>query len=356
MKKLTVDLEKRSYPIYIGEKIEKLGFYIKKQYSTRKVFVVTNTKVNKLYFNNLKDHLKKDGFEVSSIVISDGEQYKTLETIKDIYTKAFEARLDRHSLLIALGGGVVGDLAGFAAGTYLRGLPFIQVPTTLLSMVDSSVGGKTGFDLAEGKNLIGLFYQPKLVWIDTATLSTLPKRQWCNGLAEVIKYGIIMDNNFFKYLEKNKDVLREDKTAEKIIYRCCQLKAEVVQKDEFEEKGVREILNFGHTFGHAIETLTEYKIYCHGEAVAIGMVMAGELAVKMGIFSQDEQHRIEKIIFDSGLPVSLKEKLPAEKMISSMLRDKKALAGKLRLVLPEKIGKVNVYSDVPVNLICEVLK
>lgn len=382
MKKIEVKLKERSYPIFVGTKIKDLGSYLKKARFGSKVMVITNPAIKSLYFSKLNTSLKKAGFEVNTAVIPDGERYKNLDTIKKLYYSALKYGMDRTSCVIALGGGVVGDIAGFFAATYLRGIAFVQVPTSLLAMVDSSVGGKTGVDLPQGKNLVGAFYQPKLVWIDISTLSTLPKRELRNGMAEVIKYGIIKDASFFKFLEnclgaiylprrsalsaanrtgqRAGDIQRttydiQHTTYEKIITRCCQIKTWVVINDEKEEKGIREILNLGHTFAHAIETLTGYKAYKHGEAVAIGMNMAGRLAVLLGIFAQRSQIKIEDILVKAGLPVQLKEKFPFQYFIDVIKRDKKVRNGKLRFVLPTEIGKVIVHKGVPPRKLVKII-
>jgi len=270
------------------------------------------------------------------------------------FLAALAAGIDRRSLVVALGGGVVGDMAGFAAATFLRGVPLVQVPTTLLAMVDSAVGGKTGVDLREGKNLAGAFYQPVMVLADTATLETLPPRQLRNGMAEVIKYGVIKDRRLFDSLQRigEKERMPSAKEFDEIIRRCCRIKAGVVEIDEREEKGVREILNFGHTFGHAIETLTGYKTYNHGEAVAIGMVLAGRLAQRLGIFH--EQERLENVIRAFGLPTEVKGFLPAQKIIAIMIKDKKVRNGKLRFVLPVSIGKI-IVREVPPDAVRDIL-
>lgn len=357
MQKIIVHLGKRSYPIFIGVKLQDIGKYLKNRNNSRKVFVITNPLVKRLYFSRLNKSLLSSGFEVHLCIIPDGETYKNLDTVKEMYLRALKSKLDRNSSVIALGGGVIGDIAGFFAATYLRGLPLIQIPTTLLAMVDSSVGGKTGVDLAQGKNLVGSFYQPNLVWIDTSTLNTLDLRQIKNGLSEVIKYGIIKDSKFFDYLER---ILSSNainyKEHENIVHKCCLVKAKVVQEDEFEKKGVREILNFGHTFGHALETLTKYRYYLHGEAVAIGMNIAALAAEKLKILDTHEQSRISDLIRIAGLPLVFKMKLSYESLLNVMLRDKKVRNGKMRFVLPVKIGKVKVFSDIPVNVIKEVLK
>jgi 3-dehydroquinate synthase len=346
MKKITVNLKERSYPIFIGEKLETLGGYLKKRFGPAKVFVVTNPKIKKLYFARLNQGLKKNGFEVSAGVMPDGERFKTLETVKKLYGLALKARLERNSIVIALGGGVAGDVAGFFAATYLRGLPLVQAPTTLLAMVDSSVGGKTGVDLAQGKNLVGAFYQPKAVWIDPSTLKTLPKRHVTNGMAEIIKYGIIKDKGFFELLEKNLDPVKEisPKVFEKMILGSCKIKAAVVSKDEREEKGLREILNFGHTFGHAIETLGNYKRFLHGEAVSMGMSIAARMAVRLGLLDGASLERIENLIEKIGLPSQVPQDIDPDRVFEVMGRDKKVRNGKARFVLPTDIGKVVIKS------------
>ncbi|MCX5781481.1 MAG: 3-dehydroquinate synthase, partial [Elusimicrobia bacterium] len=334
MKKIIVNLGERKYPIIIGESIKKAGIFLKKLNISGKIFVITNTVVKKLYFDTLEKSLKTSGFSVYSIAIPDGESYKNIETLKELYFNAVKSRIDRSCAVIAFGGGVVGDIAGFFSATYMRGIPYIQIPTTLLAMVDSSVGGKTGVDLKEGKNLIGAFYQPKAVIIDVSLLNTLPEKQIKNGLSEVVKYGIISDKKLFEHLEKKvsgKNKI-DSNDWKNIIYNCCKIKAGVVEKDEFENKGLREILNFGHSFGHAIETLTNYDKYLHGEAISIGMNMASRLAVKKRIFSFENQQKVESLLKKIGLPVSLKEKLRPETMIFMMLRDKKTRNGKLRFV------------------------
>jgi len=346
MKKLIVNLGKRSYPIVIGAPMTEAGTLMRGLAFTRRALVVTNPTVRKLYGAELARGLKREGFAVSVSVLPDGEKYKTLDSISQIYRDALRARLDRRSPVIALGGGVIGDMAGFAAATYLRGVPFVQVPTTLLAMVDSSVGGKTGVDLAAGKNLVGAFYQPRLVLMDIKTLAALPERQLHNGMAEIIKYGVIKDRDFFAYLEKRLSgkTRLAGREYEEIIVRCCRIKAAVVRDDEREEKGVREILNFGHTFGHAIETITGFRKYNHGEAVAIGMNMAGQLARELGMFRETE--RLESLLRMAGLPVKFAGRRLVRRLIVAMLADKKAREGKLRFVLPVAIGEV-VVREVP---------
>ena len=350
MKVITVKLKERSYPVFVGQKIANLGSFLAKKNHARKVLVVTNPKIKTLYFSKLNASLTKAGFKVSAAVLPDGEKYKTLDSVKKLYSAALKAGLDRKSPVIALGGGIVGDIAGFFASTYLRGMPFVQVPTTLLAMVDSSLGGKTGVDLKEGKNLVGSFYQPKLVWIDISTLKSLPAAELQNGMAEVIKYGVIKDESFFKYLINNiKDIYKiKDQRYEAIVSRCCSIKAEVVARDEREEKGKREILNFGHTFGHAIETLSGYKLYSHGQAVAIGMNMAGSLAVSLGIFSEIDRVWIENLLYLAKLPTEIQGEISFKDLLPILLRDKKVRNGNLRFVLPVKIGKVKIF-NVPIK-------
>jgi 3-dehydroquinate synthase len=355
MHKLTVKLAKRAYPVFIGVKLEKLGQSVKCYGFSKNTLVVADKNTARLYLKNLLMSLKSAGFNAASIVIPAGEKHKNIKTVESIFKAAVKARLDRKSVIIALGGGVVGDLAGFAAATYLRGVALVQVPTTLLAMVDSAVGGKTGFDLKEGKNLVGAFYQPRAVWIDTGTLKTLSAEHMANGMAEVIKYGVIKDKYFFGYLEKNISKLSEEMLS-KIIYTSCRVKAKFVEKDEFEEKGVREILNFGHTFGHAVETLHGYSGILHGQAVALGMNFASSLAVKLKLIKPETKARIKNLIIKAGLGACALKKFPASKVISVMARDKKAREGKLRFVLPLAIGKVIIKSDVPEELIREVLK
>jgi len=350
MKKITVNLKERSYPIYIGARLGRLGSGLSGFKFSRRVLVITNTTVKKLYFSALEKGLKKAGFSVYVKAIPDGERYKTLETVSALYEDCLRAGLDRRSPIIALGGGVVGDIAGFVAATYMRGLPFVQVPTTLLAMVDSSVGGKTGVDLAAGKNLVGAFYQPSLVWMDMSVIKTLPERQIRNGLAEVIKYGIIGDAAFFSLFE-NKAM----PSYEKMVEVSCLAKAKVVEEDEYEKKGLREILNYGHTIGHAIETATGYKKYLHGEAIAIGMVAAAAVAARMGLLKEADRRRIENVIARSGLPVAFDKTIPAGKILSLMSRDKKVVDGKLRMVLPVKIGKVVIAAGVAPEIVKCVL-
>lgn len=355
MHKLTVKLGKRSYPIFVGARLEGIGKYLKNKGFSRNLLVVTDKNVAPLYLKRLAKSLSASGFAVSSLALAAGESHKNIAAVASIYRASVKAKLDRKSLIIALGGGVVGDLAGFAAATYLRGLAFVQVPTTLLAMVDSSVGGKTGFDLKEGKNLVGAFLQPKAVWIDISTLKTLPASHMRNGLGEVIKYGIMSDPVFFEYLNKNISKL-SDKNLAEIVGRSCRIKAGIVEKDEFETKGLREALNLGHTFGHALETLSGYKGLLHGEAVAAGIAMAAQLSVNLDLLDPCEEDKIRAALMRAGLGMKAFRKIRPAAMLAVMMRDKKVRNGKLRLVLPLKIGKVAVVEGVPLDMIKEILK
>lgn len=346
MKTLHVDLADRSYPIFIGEGLLDNSDLLLPYIKGESVLVVTNTTVAPLYLEKLTQHLS--GLKCSVIQLPDGEEYKNLETLNDIYTHLLEHRLDRNTTLIALGGGVVGDITGYAAASYQRGVNFIQIPTTVLSQVDSSVGGKTAVNHPLGKNMIGAFHQPQCVIADISTLNTLPRRELSAGIAEVIKYGILGDAEFFAWLEENIEALiRLD--ADKLIYaiqRSCQNKADIVAQDE-RESGQRALLNLGHTYGHAIETKMGYGEWLHGEAVAAGIVMAAELSKACGWISSDDLQRITQLIQRGGLPVAPPENMTADDFIINMSRDKKVLDGVLRLVLIKSIGQAIITSDYP---------
>ena len=343
-----VELGARSYDILIGAKLEKLGEEMGKLRVGTKAAVVTNPTVNRLYGKTVLASLKSAGFTAMPVEIPDGEQYKTLDWANAIFTSLLINTFDRRSPLVALGGGVIGDLTGFAAASYMRGVPFVQVPTTLLAMVDSSVGGKTGVNHPMGKNMIGAFYQPKLVLMDLDALKTLPKEELLSGMAEVIKYGVIWDRELFDFLEKNREKILnlEEGPLGHIISRSCEIKADVVNKDERED-GVRAILNFGHTVGHAVETLSDYRSR-HGEAVAVGMVYAAKLAHRTGLCDARVPERIEKLVKAYGLPTSLSvmKSRPAVIQFMDMIQvDKKAEAGKVRFILPIKIGEVVITRE-----------
>lgn len=344
MREVFVALKERAYKIHIKPGLSRDILPLLKEFiSGKKCLVVTDSNVSKIYGEKIVDLLKTAAKSVSIFEFEAGEDSKNLSTVGEIYKKALSSGLNRSSYIIALGGGVPGDIAGFAAATYMRGISYIQIPTTLLAMVDSSVGGKTGVDLAEGKNLIGAFWQPKIVLVDPDALKTLPEREIRCGLAEVVKYGVIMDPDFFEMLEVNSSkILKLDSQClTEIIAHCCRLKAEIVVNDEREEKGLRAILNFGHTFGHALETVTNYSAYAHGEAVSVGMCLAAKFAVHKGIFDRDSSERLKLLLKTFGLPCERKD-LPSADILKVMTKDKKAVNGDIRLVLPEKIGKVSV--------------
>ncbi len=341
-----VDLGKNSYKIYIGS-MRSFADELTALAGNRQVLLVTDANVEAAEHTDEACELLSNAFELGMIALRPGEKYKTLAAVGDICRFAAFNNFDRKSVFAALGGGVTGDMTGFAAAIYKRGVEFIQLPTTLLAMVDSSVGGKTGADLPEGKNLIGAFHQPKAVFMDPALLDTLPKKEWRNGLAEVIKYGVIFDAEFFNFLLENKQKLLKNPTGDfyaEVIKRCCEIKADVVRKDEF-EGGIRAILNYGHTFGHAVELLSNFKVP-HGKAVAFGMVLAGRFAVKRGEFNADEQLKIEALLDYLKLPVKCPCKVHAEKVLKAMHGDKKSEHGKIRLILPERLGKVRIADDV----------
>jgi 3-dehydroquinate synthase len=312
----------------------------------KKVAIITNPTVAGYHLNYLLNRLKAK--ELKIITLPDGEEYKTMEYINYALDRMFDAKYDRNSIVIAFGGGVIGDMSGFAASIFLRGIEFIQIPTTLLSMVDSSVGGKTGINNKYGKNLIGAFYQPEIVYIDTHFLSTLPQREFSAGMAEVIKMAVMFDKEYFENLEN------ESLNFEEIIKRSVELKAWVVNQDE-KEKGIRSVLNYGHTFGHVIENLTNYKTYLHGEAVAIGMVMANELSIELGYLTDFEAERIKKLLQKHSLPITFNIKDP-EEFYEHFFADKKTLDNKIKFIIPEKIGKYTIVENIDKQTIIKVLE
>jgi 3-dehydroquinate synthase len=343
-----VSLGDRSYDIEIGSVLGEAGARLRNLELGKKIALVTNPTIKKLYGQMLVDSLKEAGFAVMSIDIPDGEQYKSLDWANAIYTALLINGFDRKSALIAFGGGVIGDLTGFAAATFMRGVPFIQVPTTLLAMVDSSVGGKTGVNHPMGKNMIGSFYQPKKVLMDQNMLKSLPKEELLSGMAEVIKYGVIWDRSLFEYLGNNRDrILSLDPDAVMhVIRRSCEIKADIVSKDE-REGGLRAILNYGHTIGHAIETAENYTIR-HGYAVAIGMVYAARLAQNAGLCDASVPDRVERLIAAYGLPTNLDDlsrKPAAAELMSIIQIDKKAEGGKVKFILPSSIGEVVITKE-----------
>ncbi|BFM05192.1 3-dehydroquinate synthase [Halioxenophilus aromaticivorans] len=354
MKQLNVDLGERSYPIYIGSVLKQDGL-LAKHIKAKQVCVVSNTTVAPLYLklirNSLPDH------SIITINLPDGEEHKDLTTLNTIFDTLLTNRQNRTTTLVALGGGVVGDMTGFAAACYQRGVPFVQVPTTLLSQVDSSVGGKTGVNHAQGKNMIGAFYQPQAVLADTDVLLTLPERELSAGIAEIIKYGLISDAEFFAWLEDNMDALLAcDKQAlGHAIHRSCEIKAEVVAQDE-REGGIRAILNLGHTFGHAIETAMGYGVWLHGEAVAAGMLMAADLSRRMGMLDQSVVDRTQALLLKAKLPVVTPAEITDKQYLSLMSVDKKVLDGKIRLVLLKGLGEAMVTSEVPKVLLHKTIQ
>lgn len=347
MERLTVTLGERSYPITIAAGLFDDPASFQPLQSGEQVMLVTNETLAPIYLDKVKSRLEQAGVIVDSVILPDGEQYKTLSVMDTVFTALLKKPHGRDTTLIALGGGVIGDLTGFAAASYQRGVRFIQVPTTLLSQVDSSVGGKTAVNHPLGKNMIGAFWQPVSVVVDLDCLKTLPARELSSGLAEVIKYGIILDARFFDWLENNIDALLalDEKAMAYCIRRCCELKADVVAADE-RETGMRALLNLGHTFGHAIEAEMGYGNWLHGEAVAAGMVMAARAAERLGQFSSQDTQRIITLLERAKLPVAGPREMSAEAYIPHMMRDKKVLAGKMRLVLPLAIGKSEVRGGV----------
>ena len=356
MKDIFVDLGKDSYNIIIDKGIlHQVGTLISKVISPRKAIIVTDKIVEPLYGNIVLDSLSECKFDVKLVSMELGEEQKSMAKAEELYESLFDHEMDRKSLLVALGGGVLGDLAGFVASTFMRGIPFVQIPTTLLAQVDSSIGGKVAVNHPRGKNMIGCFYQPKAVFIDTDTLQTLPKAEITAGMVEVIKYGMIKDAAFFEYIEKHFPAIMELEPAvlEEIIYNSCKVKAHVVELDEKEE-GLRAILNYGHTIGHALEALTSYKKYRHGEAVAVGMIYATKIAIEMKLADEEILKRQESLFVKLGL--SLKDtELNPDDIVSILYQDKKTIGGKLRFVLPTEIGNVVIDDRVNDETILKVL-
>lgn len=356
MKRIDVSLGERSYPIFIGTDLlaKTESFSATKN---RKVVVISNDKVAPLYASTVIQSIKKAGGQPELFTLPDGEEYKTLESFNEIHSFLLQNYYGRDVLLIALGGGVIGDLVGFVAATYQRGVDFIQIPTTLLAQVDSSVGGKTAVNHPLGKNMIGAFYQPKEVLIDINVLNSLSEREFNAGMAEVIKYGIISDADFFTWIEENV-VLIQKKSVNELIFlisRCCEIKAQVVSEDE-KESGKRVILNLGHTFGHAIETQMGYGHWLHGEAVAVGIVMASVMALQIAMLSIDEVNRIKLLLKKVYLPVKAPENMSYACFIKHLKRDKKVLDDQLRFILPIRIGSVKVIADIKKETLEKVIK
>ncbi|MBT0652836.1 3-dehydroquinate synthase [Geomobilimonas luticola] len=343
MDRLDVGLGERSYPLYFGNgNLGTIGACCKERGLGMNVAMITNPTVGSLYADGVRDSMQQAGFTVNLVEIPDGEEYKNSVTLNAIYDRCVALGLDRGAFILALGGGVVGDIAGFAAATYLRGIPFVQVPTTLLAQVDSSVGGKTGINHPQGKNLIGAFYQPRLVLIDVTVLATLPEREFLCGLAEIVKYGIVLDRELFEYIESHGDKLlaRNSDSLLHVIRRSCAIKAAVVENDE-RETGLRAVLNYGHTVGHAVETLTGYGRYKHGEAVAIGMVQAARFSERSGLSRHDETERIVALLTRLGLPVDLPQ-FGADEYTEALWHDKKVREGGLNFVYNRGIGEFHI--------------
>ena len=355
--------ENRSYDIAIashslknlGEKLVEIGLGKK----SKKVLIVSNPSIYKHYGEIVQTSLSEAGFDVAHLILPAGERFKTANSLQKIYDAALDHRLERSSAIIALGGGVIGDMSGYAAATWLRGVDLVQVPTTLLAMVDSAIGGKTGINHPHGKNLIGAFYQPRLVWIDPETLKTLPAREFRSAMAEVIKYGVIWDRELFDLLANcdRLDQLRyvSDELLQTILYRCAKAKADVVSKDE-KEGNLRAILNYGHTVGHAIESVTNYRLFNHGEAIGLGMVIAGAIAVDLGLWSAEDQAQQNAIIAKARLPQTLPADIDLDAIVAAMSSDKKVEAGIVRFILPTAIGSVTLSDRVTSDTVKQNLR
>lgn len=357
MKKICVKLKERSYDVFIGDNIiDKLGLEVKKILKQDTAIIITNPKISRLYLKSVKSSLKTRGFGVVVLTIPDSEKAKSFFYLNKLLNKVAKLSNERKPFIVALGGGVVGDVAGFVASIYKRGIPYIQVPTTLLAQIDSSIGGKTAVDLSLGKNLAGAFYQPRLVFADVSFLKTLDQRQISSGIAEMIKYSLIKDFKLFIYLEKHwPDVLRlNPSVVVPVISTCVRIKSEVVSKDEFEKKGLRTILNFGHTVGHAIETATNYR-YNHGEAVALGMIVASRISQLLGLITPKAAERIRLLIKRCHLPDKIKE-INFEKLLRIISFDKKFQGEKNRFVLLKSIGKAIVKESISQKVIYAALK
>lgn len=345
MEKLNVNLGKNSYNILFTDNFDALPSAMREIGAPRKLLIVTDSNVKKLYAGEVNALLKENGFDSAVYAFTAGEENKSMDTILGICKACIEHEMDRNSMILALGGGVVGDMAGFAAAIYMRGIRFVQIPTTLLSQSDSSVGGKTGIDFMGGKNILGAFHQPKLVYINVTTLKTLPDEQFVSGMGEVIKHGVIRDASFFEYLEENAELIKtlDSETLIKMDKINCGIKADVVMRDE-RENSLRAILNFGHTIGHAVESAYDFKM-THGECVGLGMIGASYIALRRNMIDEKNLKRIENILTLYGFKTRVA--LPPKETVQSfMQKDKKKTAGKLRFVLPVKIGEVEQFTDV----------
>jgi 3-dehydroquinate synthase len=355
MKNIRVRLGRRSYNIRIGTGLlTQVGPMLKEMGYTDKAVIITDPTVKKLYGHSLKRSLTASGFKVALLEVPEGEEQKSLETAGRLYNELTEFYAERTTPILTLGGGVIGDLAGFVAATYMRGVPLVQIPTTLLAQGDSSIGGKVAVNHGLLKNKIGAFYHPRLTISDISTLKTLSPRELSDGLAEIIKHGAILDGEFFSYLEENLDKIKslDDQVLERVVSRSAKIKAGVVEKDEL-DLGLRNILNYGHTVGHAIESVSELKVW-HGEAVAIGMLAEARISNRLGILTEDEVARIKNLIAQAGLPTELPS-LELEKLIQAMKHDKKILQGKLKFALPKSIGEAFITDEVSPSLIEKAL-
>ncbi len=356
MKTIKVNLDMNKYEIHIGRGLlNQAGHELKKLGFQNKVVIITNSVVNRLYGSVLEASLEPAGFRPVILEVPDGEEYKSLEQAGYLYTRLSEFQAERKTPVLALGGGVIGDLAGFVAATYMRGMPLFHIPTTLLAQVDSSIGGKVAVNHGRLKNNIGAFYQPEMVIADISTLKTLPVKEFKNGLAEIIKYGVIKDVDLFKILESDMSRLKsfDEELLEEIISRCAGIKAAVVEEDE-KDTGIRNILNYGHTVGHAIETVSDFKIK-HGRAVAVGMVAEGMISHSMGFLPYSAVDKIKSVLTRAGIPINIPG-LDVSEVIKTMEHDKKKVDGKIKFVFPKSIGEVLVSSDVNMRLVEQVLK
>ena len=354
MKEVAVRLATNSYNIRIGSNLlMQTGRWLKESGFTDKLVIITNPVVKKLYGDTLEQNLTKEGFRVTVLLVSDGEEQKSLEVAGRLYTELASCYMERMTPVLALGGGVIGDLAGFVAATYLRGVPLVQIPTTLLAQVDSSIGGKVAVNLGQVKNIVGTFYQPKLVISDIGVLKTLPTKEFTNGLAEVIKYGIACDKKLFTFIEQNLEKIKalDEQVLEEIVFQSARIKAEIVEKDE-RDLGLRAVLNYGHTVGHAIESASDFRVR-HGEAVAVGMVAAARISHQLGILDENAIARLKSVMERAGLPTRIPN-LKKERMVQAITHDKKVLSGKIRFVLPKLIGEALVTEVTP-SLIEQVL-
>ncbi|NUN64746.1 3-dehydroquinate synthase [Pseudanabaena biceps] len=350
------DIEIASHSLKdLGAKLVEIGLGKK----SKKILIVSNPVIDNHYGATVEKSLSESGFDVAKLILPAGERFKTATSLQKIYDAALDHRLERSSAIVALGGGVIGDMSGYAAATWLRGIELVQVPTTLLAMVDSAIGGKTGINHPQGKNLIGAFYQPRLVWVDPEVLKTLPARELRSAMAEVIKYGVIWDRELFDLLSQcdRLDQLRyiKPELLQTILYRCAKAKADVVSKDE-KEGNLRAILNYGHTVGHAIESVTNYRLYNHGEAVGLGMIIAGAIAVDLGLWSNDEQAQQVSLIAKAKLPQTLPADIDQDAIIACLSTDKKVEAGKVRFILPTAIGHVSFNDVVTSELVKQSLR